>query len=125
MSRPKIHAFVGLLLFVLFLLSGLYMYEIFPAIYQGNEVIRYQFRANHIYILMASFINFAFGLATFPGSDGWKKILSCLGSIMIFTASVLLIHAFVVEPVQGEEDRPISFVALVAMLIGMAFVNGQ
>ena len=49
-----LHLVVGGIVFVVFLSTGGYMQNRFPGIYHGNEAIRMMFRANHIYILLAS-----------------------------------------------------------------------
>jgi hypothetical protein len=53
----KLHLIVGLAGVAVFLATGLYMHARFPALYGGNEALRFMYRANHVYLLLASLIN--------------------------------------------------------------------
>ena len=49
----KLHLIVGLAGVAVFLGTGVYMRTHFPALYAGNEALRYMYRANHVYLLTA------------------------------------------------------------------------
>ena len=57
MPLRKLHFAVGLVGAVAFLVTGIYMNAGFPELYGANEVLRYIYRSNHVYILLASLIN--------------------------------------------------------------------
>ena len=48
------HLLIGLVGFAAFLGTGLYMARHFPGAYASDEAIRYMYRANHVYLLLAS-----------------------------------------------------------------------
>jgi len=90
----------------------------FPAIYTAKESIRYQFRANHIYILMSALINIVSALYLRPISTGWRTMVSWASSSLLLIAPLMLITAFFVEPVHGGPSRPLTFFGIVMLLIG-------
>lgn len=91
----------------------------FPEIYADNEIIRYQFRANHIYILMSGLINLVVGMISLPGLQGWRRIFSRLASLLLLISPVLLITAFFVEPVQAVPTRPLTTPGIFILLFGV------
>jgi len=118
-TSRTLHILVGLGSLLLFLGSGLYMDMHFPGLYGNNEAIRYQFRANHIYILMAGLINLAAGLYPAPARAGWRLALGHLASALLLLAPAMLVAAFCLEPVQGGEQRPLTFYGVLMLLLGV------
>ena len=94
----------------------------FPEIYSSNEIIRYQFRANHIYILLSGLINLVAGLYIKPDYTQWRKIISFLSSVVLSLSPLILIIAFFVEPVRASAMRPLTFIGIVLLLIGVLFM---
>ena len=92
----------------------------FPELYGFNQVIRYLYRANHIYILFASLINIVLGCYLRPGS-GWQKSVATVGSGLLLLAPAMLIAAFFLEAPKGTPDRLITLAGIFMVFIGTAF----
>jgi magnesium-transporting ATPase (P-type) len=115
----SIHLAVGIATVTIFLVTGVYMRINFPDLYQQDETIRFQFRANHVYILFCGLLNIALGLYAVYEPMGWRRILPFVGSVLLYIAPVVLIMAFVLEPVRAVPVRPLTFVGTVLSLGGM------
>lgn len=119
MNLKKLHTIVGVITVLIFLATGVYMSVNFPDIYSSNEIIRYQFRTNHIYILMIGLVNLVAGLYVRPDYKNFRAIVSYLSSFILCTATLLLIIAFFTEPVQGLPIRPFSFYGIILSITGV------
>jgi hypothetical protein len=102
-----------------FLATGLYMATHFPAAYAAGEEIRYMYRANHIYVLLASLVCLTFGLYWGGARPGWRGKLALVGACLVLAASAALVCAFFVEPPHGTPDRPITFFGVLFALVGV------
>jgi len=91
----------------------------FPEIYSSSEIIRYQFRANHIYILMSGLINLVSGIYIRPDYKHWRKIISDISASALMLSPVILVIAFFVEPIKASAMRPVTFIGIILMLIGV------
>ena len=116
MGLDKVHRRVGVATVVVFLLTGLYMRLRFPGLYDHNQVVRFLFRANHIYLLASGLLNIAVGtyLALQPG--GWRRNLQLAGSLLYLAAPVLLLVAFFYEPPQARPQRYLTEIGVVLLL---------
>ena len=112
------HWWVGFATVVVFLLTGLYLRWQFPEAYEANEVIRYQFRANHLYLLLAGLLHGVLGTYLSLHPQGWRRRLQILGSSLLLLAVPLLLWAFFTEPPQALPDRPRTTIALFLTLVG-------
>lgn len=119
MIVKRLHAIVGMSTVLVFLGTGAYMRMSFPELYDGNEVIRYLFRANHVYILFAGLLNVLPGLYLSWSIIPWRKSLQRAGSWMILIAPVLFLAAFIIEPVQASPMRPLTVTAAFVILVGV------
>ncbi len=119
MNLKRIHRWTGVVTVVVFLLTGAYLRWRFPGLYEGNESIRYLFRANHIYILLAGLINVGLGIYFEAHPAGWRRTLQRIGSALLLAAPVILLAAFFLEPPQAVPERPLTSAGLFASLIGM------
>ena len=90
----KIHRLIGSLTVLIFLSTGFYMRANFPGLYEENEAIRFMYRANHIYILLAGLLNIAIGTYFIFTPKKWMKNLQIVGSSALLIAPVLLVSAF-------------------------------
>lgn len=124
----KIHNFhyiVGFTFLVLFLATGGYLYSSFPEIYGENEAMRFMYRSNHIYILMAALINLGLGSYCRYSNNFKIKLVQQCGSILVFSAPFILFTAFFIEPKGMLVDRPITFWGILALLIGVVVHAGS
>ncbi len=117
MGLAKVHRRVGVATVVVFLLTGLYMRLRFPELYDHNQVVRFLFRANHIYLLASGLLNIAVGtyLALQPG--GWRRKLQVAGSLLYLAAPALLLVAFFYEPPQARPERYLTVIGVLVMLM--------
>lgn len=118
---PAIHLIVGILTLIVFLGTGQYMLSHFPEIFEPNEVIRYQFRANHIYILFSSLLNIVLGLYGSFSDVRRRRNLQLAGSLLLVTTPILLTWAFFVEPVQASPFRTITSIGVDLTALGVLF----
>ena len=112
----NIHLIVGFFFLAIFLATGGYLAIIFPTAYGDEEYVRFMYRSNHIYILLASLINIALGCYIDSSNVGKAQKF---GSFLVLLSPLILFLAFVVEPSGGLIDRPITFWGILALLIGI------
>jgi magnesium-transporting ATPase (P-type) len=115
------HLIFGIVLFVVFLITGRFMRMDFP----DKDIIPQEFRllmrSRHIYILFSSLIHILLGLYLRLHENIWRKYLQIFGSILLFSASALLIWAFVFETYAAKHFSEISRYGLYASLAGTIF----
>ena len=118
-NLKRLHWWMGLVSVVVFLATGVYMLVQFPELYEEEEEIRYLFRANHIYLLMAGLVNGALGLYYVMLPERWRQTAQRLGSVLVLAAPVLLLAAFILEPPQAIPERPVTAAGLFAAALGV------
>ena len=120
MPLRKLHFIVGLAGVAVFLVTGAYMRAGFPDLYAANEILRYLYRSNHVYILLASLVNVALGVHLTPVPPGWRATVSLLGSLLALAAPVVLCFAFFLEAPVPTPERVLTLVGVVAVTAGIA-----
>lgn len=120
MTLRKLHFAVGLAGIVAFLATGAYMRAGFPDLYAANEVLRYLYRSNHVYILLASLINVALGVHLAPTAQGWRATVSRVGSFLALAAPVVLCFAFFFEAPLATPERVWTLAGVAALAAGIA-----
>ncbi len=93
----RLHLVFGLLIFVVFLVTGQFMRADFPDKDAIDQTLRILMRSRHIYILFSALIHVALGLHFVTSGPDWRRIIQYAGSAVLFTSSVLLTVAFVQE----------------------------
>jgi hypothetical protein len=116
----KVHFAVGLLGTAAFLATGAYMNAGFPDLYAGNEVLRYLYRSNHVYILLASLVNVALGVHLAPTAPGWRATVLLVGSVLALAAPVVLCFAFFIEAPVAQPERVWTLAGVAALAAGIA-----
>jgi hypothetical protein len=114
------HLAVGLAGVVAFLGTGGYMRAGFPDLYAANEVLRYLYRSNHVYVLLASLVNVALGVHLTPVAPGWRATVSRVGSLLALASPAVLCLAFFVEAPVASPQRVLTLVGVVAVAAGIA-----
>jgi len=113
------HLLVGVVGVLVFLATGLYMRSNFPALYAANETLRYMYRANHVYLLLASVVNLALGVYLVAPGTGWKAGLSRVGSGLVLLAPFVLCYAFFVEVPKASPERIFTALGVVLVALGV------
>ena len=119
MSARSLHLLVGIGGVLAFLGTGAWMATHFPAAYSGGETIRYMYRANHVYLLLASLVNLGIGMYRGISRPGWRGNLALAGSVLVLAAPFVLLYAFFVEPAHGVPERPGTLIGAVMLLAGV------
>ena len=121
MPLRKLHFGVGLAGIVAVLATGIYMRAGFPDLYGGNEAVRYLYRSNHVYVLLASLVNVALGVHLTPVPPGWRATVSLIGSLLALASPVVLCFAFFVEAPGPTPERVLTWGGVVAVAAGIAW----
>jgi len=114
-----VHLTSGILAFLVFLASGIYMRMIFPDVYSENESIRFLFRANHIYILFSALLNVSLGMYVTGSVLPPLKLMHQSGSLLVALSPILFVIAFLVEPLQASPSRPLTIIGVFATTVGL------
>lgn len=93
----RLHLIFGLLLFVVFLVTGQYMRADFPDKDAIDQTLRVLMRSRHIYILFSALIHIVLGVYFVPCAAAWRRFVQYAGSVFLLLSSVLLVSAFVRE----------------------------
>lgn len=113
-----LHLVFGLVLFVVFTVTGKFMRWDFP----DKEIIppdfRILMRSRHIYILLSSLIHILLGVYLKIHPEVWRKSVQILASVLLIAGGVLFVWAFVYETYTTRHFSDLSRYALYATLAG-------
>lgn len=112
--RGQVHFYFALFAFMAFVLSGLYMKCGFHLVDKENILQRMMFRANHIYILFASMLNFA--IPYFKRSR--HNRLEWASSVFILLSTTGLVVSFYIDPYTESLTRDLSRYSIIGLFIG-------
>src|SRR5262245_23409287 len=115
----RLHLAVGSLGVVVFLGTGLYMRSGFPDLYASDEALRYMYRANHVYLLLASLVNMALGIYLIAPASGWRAVLSRIGSVLAILSPIVLCYAFFVEVPKASPERVFTALGIFLVALGV------
>ncbi len=126
MRLRTLHFAAGLAGVVAFLVTGAYMRAGFPDLYAANDVLRYLYRSNHVYVLLSSLVNVALGVHLTPVAPGWRATVTRIGSLLALAAPAGLCFAFFVEAPVASPERvwTVLGVAMVAAGIALHVLGG-
>jgi choline-glycine betaine transporter len=108
---------VGLVTLVVFLVSGQYMKFHQPPMSELDPGPHVMFTSRHIYMLAAALVNLTLG-AYVVSALGRRRWIQALGSTLLVLSAILLIAAFVYEPVSGRARTAVSSYGLYALFAG-------
>lgn len=91
------HLVFGLLLFIVFTITGRYMRADFPDKDSIDQTLRILMRSRHIYILLSSLIHIVLGAYLVLRPTLAQKLFQIAGSVVLTISSLMLFWAFVVE----------------------------
>ena len=121
-----VHLIFGILLFVVFTITGRYMRADFPDKDAIAPEFRILMRSRHIYILFSALIHIGLGLYLQLRPLIVQKILQISGSAVLVYSSVMLVWAFAVETYQLQHFSNLSRSGIYASLagIGLHLIGG-
>jgi len=120
------HLIFGLLLFIVFTMTGRYMRADFPDKTEIDQTLRILMRSRHIYILLSSLMHIGIGIYVQMRPQMIRRGLQLSGSAVLVAASVLLVYAFAVETYQIQGYSNYSRWGLYLSLagIGLHLIGG-
>jgi hypothetical protein len=113
-----LHQTVGLLVVLIFLLTGQYMEFYYPDMEAVGDGTRMMLRSRHIYILLGGLTNIGIGVYFSWHRERWRKLLQLLGSSLMLVATLILIGAFFYEPRLANLQRPLTLPAIISLFAG-------
>jgi hypothetical protein len=117
----RVHLIFGLLLFVVFLITGQYMRADFPDKDAIDQTLRVLMRSRHIYILFSALIHIGLGVYFIPRAFAWRRNVQYAGSALLLLSSVLLVSAFIRETYTLAAYSDLSRFGIYTSLAGVAF----
>jgi len=115
----RIHLIFGLLVFVVFVITGRYMRLDFPDKDAISPDLRLLMRSRHIYILFSALIHLTLGIYLQIREPLWQKVLQYSGSIVLIATSAVLIWAFVAESYLTHTFSGLSLYGIIFSLVGV------
>lgn len=118
----RAHLIFGLLLFIVFAITGRYMRVDFPDKDAMDQTLRLLTRSRHIYILFSSLIHIALGVYLTLNPRRWQKFFQFAGSAVLFLSSLLLVWAWHFETYQTGQFSDISREGIYLSLAGVVLL---
>lgn len=113
----KTHFVFGLVLFLVFVLTGQYMEYVHNRTLADG--VRVLYRSRHIYLLFNALINITLGLYVQYAAAGWRRSFQLIGSVLIIIAPLFLLAGFFYEPPRGADQTKIAPYGIFATAIGI------
>ena len=113
------HLIFGILLFVVFTVTGRYMRVDFPDKDAIDQFLRALMRSRHIYILYSSLLHIVLGVYMQLRPQTWRKVVQIAGSVALVAASVLLVSAWSVETYDLQQFSDLSRNGIYLSLAGV------
>lgn len=114
----KVHLIFGLVVVIIFLLTGQYMDKYFHHLVGMPDAPRLLYRTRHIFILLSGLLNLGIGAYFTYRTETWQRVTQLLGSLFVFTASLLFVIGFFYEPNRGDLRTPLSHYGAYAIAAG-------
>ena len=114
----RFHLIFGLLLVIIFLLTGQYMDRLHNHLQGMSDGPRMLYRSRHIYILLSGLLHLGIGSYFSYRSEHVRRILQLLGSILITVAPIFFIIGFFQEPQLTGLYVPLSKPGIILIAIG-------
>jgi hypothetical protein len=118
-TLKRFHLVFGLVLVIVFLLTGQYMDRVHNHLQGMADGPRMLYRTRHIYILLSALVHLGIG-SYFKYRYGVRRILQLLGSLFITIAPILFIVGFFREPHLSGLYAPLSKTGIIMIAIGTA-----
>lgn len=116
-----LHLIFGIVVFIVFLVTGRLMRWDFPDKDQIEQEFRMLMRSRHIYILLASLVHIVLGVYLRISADARRRYVQFFASALLFAGTLLLIFAFFYETYATRHFSDVSRYGLYASLAGTIF----
>ena len=117
----KLHLIFGILVLIVFLLTGQYMDKFHNHLVGMPDGPRLLYRTRHIFILLSGLTHVGIGLYFQYRHRLLNRMVQLGGSALMAVASVLFIFAFFYEPNLTNLKTPLSHWATYAIVAGILF----
>ena len=114
----KFHAIFGLVVVIIFLLTGQYMDRYLHHLHGMPDGPRMLYRTRHIFILLAGLLNIGIGTYFTSQTTKIRRLMQGLGSVLIVIATVLFAVAFFYEPKLTDLKTPLSHWGMYSIFAG-------
>jgi hypothetical protein len=115
----RFHIIFGLIVLVVFLLTGQYMDRYHQHLMYMPDGPRMLYRSRHIFILMSGLLHVGIGSYFQYRLQTWRRVLQIIGSLLITVATVTFTTAFFYEPTLADLQKPLSLLATISIAVGM------
>jgi len=116
-----LHLIIGVVVFIIFLVTGRCMRVDFPDKDLIPQDLRLLMRSRHIYILFSALIHMSLGIYLQIRPQKWRRVLQYFGSFLLVLSSGVLLWAFIVETYQLQHFSGLSYYGIFASLGGIGF----
>jgi hypothetical protein len=117
----RLHLIFGIVVFVVFLVTGRLMRWDFPDKDAISQEFRLLMRSRHIYILLASLVHIVLGVYLQMRRETLPKTVQIFASVLLFAGALLLIYAFFYETYTTRHFSDLSRFGLYLSLAGTIF----
>ena len=118
----KTHLTTGLIMVLIFVVSGLYLKFTLPP-FDGNlDGNRMMYRASHVYLMMAAAVNVMAGIYFHAFKALLASRLQKLRSSLVILSQPILLLAFAIEPARNVVERFFTLIGAVCLLFGVFFI---
>jgi len=114
-----LHLIFGILLFVVFAITGRFMRSDFPDKLEMDQALRVLMRSRHIYILFSSLIHLTLGVYMQMRPGVLQRVIQLTGSALLIASSLLLVWAFAVETYGTRAFTDLSRYGIYTALAGV------
>ena len=121
----NVHTIAGVLMGILFLVSGFYLLFNIHSDTSVPVSQHMMYRANHIYLLFSSLCHLLMIPYFVSYNLVWANRVKYSISIMMLLSSILLMLAFIKEPITNSLDRPMSAWGLYFLLASVLLMLGM
>jgi len=115
----RFHLIFGLLLFVVFVLTGQYMDRVLHHLQGMPDGPRMLYRSRHIYILLTALLHLGIGSYIQYQADTLRRMLQWFGSMLITIAALLFLVAFFYEPSLSGLYAPVTKKGIYLIAVGV------
>src|SRR5690348_8473595 len=114
----RFHLIFGLVVLVVFLLTGQYMDRFHEHLRYMPDGPRMLYRTRHIFILLSGLLHLGIGSYFSYRAEKWRRVLQILGSLLLTIAPVLFTIGFFYEPNLQGLYAPLSKRGIIMIAVG-------